>query len=226
MKKWTLLCLLFSVAVFGSENARTELKNVYDLYCRAASDINEHIPVLCELSRECSSVVEIGVREMNSIWGILQGLAESPSPNRKYIGIDLSYPSAGVFTLAERLSRENDILFQFIKGNDMMIDIEPTDLLFIDSLHTYLHLTYELEKFSPKVRKYIAMHDTIAPWGEMDETSYLPEAESKYPKEISRNKRGLWPAVVDFLHHHPEWELKERRLNNHGFTVLQRASGQ
>ena len=31
-------------------------------------------------------------------------------------------------------------------------------------MHTYCHLSYELDTFSPKVRKYIAMHDTSEPW--------------------------------------------------------------
>jgi len=93
-------------------------------------------------------------------------------------------------------------------------------LLFIDSLHTYCHLTYELEKFSPKVSKYIAMHDTS--WDPtIDDPAYYGDY-SEYPPEYDRTKRGLWPAVVDFLKRHPEWTLHERRLNNYGFTILKR----
>jgi hypothetical protein len=103
----------------------------------------------------------------------------------------------------------------------MYVDIEPTELLFIDSLHTYAHLTYELEKFSPKATKYIAMHDTSAPWGDTDDDEYHGDY-SEYPPEIDRTKRGLWPAVLDFLNKHPEWTLKERRENSHGLTILQR----
>jgi cephalosporin hydroxylase len=105
----------------------------------------------------------------------------------------------------------------------MTIEIPSTDLLFIDSLHTYCHLTYELEKFSPHVRKYIAMHDTSEPWGTVDDTEYGGDY-SEYPAAFDREKRGLWAAVEDFLSRHPEWRLLERRLNNHGFTVLERVS--
>ena len=112
-------------------------------------------------------------------------------------------------------------MFNFLQANDFLIDLEPTDMLFIDSWHTYRHLTYELETFSPKVSKYIAMHDTSPPWGYQDEPFYqgfIPE----YPAHINLEKRGLWPAVEDFLSNHPEWVLKKRYLNNCGFTILER----
>ena len=43
--------------------------------------------------------------------------------------------------------------------------------------------------------------------------------------EIDKNKRGLWPAIEDFLARHPEeWVLQERRFHNHGFAILKRIS--
>jgi hypothetical protein len=37
-------------------------------------------------------------------------------------------------------------------------------------------------------------------------------------------RKGLWPAVEEFLVDHPEWVLKERYTNNNGLTVLERVS--
>jgi hypothetical protein len=37
-------------------------------------------------------------------------------------------------------------------------------------------------------------------------------------------QKGLWPAIVEFLHEHPEWELKKRYINNNGLTILSRVS--
>ena len=82
-------------------------------------------------------------------------------------------------------------------------------------------MTYELETFSPKIRKYIAMHDTSAPWGDSDDDQYEDDY-SEYPDHYDRNKRGLWPAIEDFLSTHPEWTLMERRFDYHGFTILKR----
>lgn len=201
--------------------ASKELKNLFELYSKIPSDINEHLPVLYELATQCSSVTEIGIRSMVSTWGILEGLAESSFEDCSYLGIDIANPPQATLALAQRLAEAHGISFSFILENDMKINIPVTDLLFIDSLHTYAHLTYELENFSPQVQKYIALHDTSAPWGDVDDNEYHGNY-SEYPEEINRNKRGLWSAVEDFLNRHPEWNLKERRLNNHGFTVLYR----
>ncbi len=202
-------------------NPAAELAQQYGYSANQDSDIWEHVPVLRRLSAECSSVIEIGLRYMVSTWGILQGLADSAAGNRSYLGIDKVRPAEHTLQLAERLSEENGVLFRYLKADDMTIDLAPTEMLFIDSLHTYCHLSYELEKFSPKVSKYIAMHDTSEPWGEADDTVYYGDF-SEYPEWIDRSKRGLWAAVVDFLGRHPEWQLLERRTNNHGFTILRR----
>jgi hypothetical protein len=197
------------------------LRYQYDLHCMQSSDINEHIPTLRELASQCETVTEIGVGHVISTWGILQGLSESSFKNVAYRGIDLNYPSLERIYLAASLAKKNEIMFNFLQANDFLIDLEPTDMLFIDSWHTYRHLTYELETFSPKVSKYIAMHDTSPPWGYQDEPFYqgfIPE----YPAHINLEKRGLWPAVEDFLSNHPEWVLKKRYLNNCGFTILER----
>jgi hypothetical protein len=65
------------------------------------------------------------------------------------------------------------------------------------------------------------MHDTSEPFGDRDDNEYYGDY-SEYPTHIDRSKRGLWPAVEDFLKKHPEWTVHERYYNNHGFTVLKR----
>ncbi len=183
------------------------------------SDINEHLPLLEEIAKECESAIEIGVREAVSSWGVLKGLAENGKERKEYLGIDLNYPSELLLLMST--AEANGITFDFWKANDMEIEIPETDFLFIDSLHTYCHLTYELETFASKVKKYIAMHDTSDPWGNLDDECYTGNY-SEYPEHINRTKKGLWPAVIDFLKNHPEWKLKTRQYNNHGFTILER----
>jgi hypothetical protein len=160
------------------------------------------------------------MRDMVSSWGILQGLSESPSSHRSYIGIDISSPPSETLNAAQRLARAHGIQFTFLQANDMDVDIPETDFLFIDSLHTYCSFTYELEKFSPSIRKYIAMHDTSPPWESVDDSEYCGDF-SEYPDYIDKNKKRLWLAVEDFLHRHPEWKLAARYINCHGFTSLE-----
>lgn len=218
-----LLLICLPILCRADITAERQLQYRYVLAYNEPSDINEHVPALRALAMECSSVVEIGLRDMVSSWGILQGLSENPSASRSYLGIDISYPPFQTLSLAKELAEECGISFHFCQSNDMHVDIEPTEMLFIDSLHTYCHLTYELEKFSPKVSKYIAMHDTSEPWGDENEDVYYGDY-SEYPSEYDCTKQGLWPAVEDFLLRHPEWTLHERHLNNHGFTILKRTT--
>lgn len=200
-----------------------ELEAQYQLACTTPSDIYEHIPVLRSLASECSSVVEMGLRNMVSSWGILKGLSESKSSSRSYVGIDINSPPLPILNLAKELSQKNKISFVFCQGDNKDIDINPTEMLFIDTLHVYFQLAYELEKFSPKVSKYIALHDT----GDTDsyEDPYPFYGDRNiYPGLCDPSKRGMWQAVLDFLERHPEWVLQERRTNNYGFTVLKRVN--
>jgi hypothetical protein len=219
----TLLLIPSIVHTLRAENSPQErLLKMYRHYCTEKSDIYEHVPVLKNLASQCSSVTELGVRHMVSTWGILQGLSESTAAHPSYLGVDLEQPTPEhIFQQAQELSAANGISFEFLLANDRYIEIEETDMLFIDTMHTYCHLLEELLKFAPKTRKYIAMHDTSAPWGDKDADDYFGDY-SEYPAHFDRSKRGLWAAVEDFLKLHPEWYLYERRFNNHGFTILKR----
>ena len=212
-------------SLFSGRIQEPNLSNIYNFYAGlsvAECDIGEHMPVLRQLSKECPSVVEIGLGLIISTWGLLEGLSENSAIHRSYLGIDIALPPGYDLQLAKQQAEKNNIQFRFQRINDLhLTSLEPTDLLFIDSMHTYCHLTYELETFSPYVRKYIALHDTSEPWGDKDDNEYIGNY-AEYPSHYDRSKRGLWPAVVDFLGRHPEWELQERRLNCHGFTVLKR----
>lgn len=213
-------CLIVSNRHINA-SAQQALDTMYRTQCNTPSPIYEHIPVLKHIAQECSTVIEIGVYHMASTWGLLKGLSENGSNLKSYKGIDIAAPPSEILTKAKALAEGNGITFSFMEANDMLIEIDPAEFLFIDSLHTYCHLTYELEAFSPKISKYIVMHDTSAPWGDRDDDDYHGDY-SEYPAEIDRSKRGLWAAVEDFLSRHPEWSLVERRLNCHGLTILKR----
>ena len=214
--------LYYFPSLQGDQNTYyRDLIKQYDLHHQRPADINEHLPTLRRYAAECSSAVELGIRNIVSSWGIFLGLAESQSAHKSYLGVDIGRPEEDRFKLAEKLTTENGIHFQFWEKNDMHIDIEETDLLMIDTLHTYAHLTYELETFSPKIRKYIIMHDTSETFEYRDCLSYQGD-HSEYPAFINRTKKGLWTAVMDFLERHPEWKLHERYTNNNGLTVLKR----
>lgn len=221
---FALLCFQANASELTQKFPDPSLGKIYDYFAGLPvnlCDIGEHMPLLKQLAKECPTVTEIGLGLIISTWGLLQGLSENTASERSYIGIDIVIPDSDNLDLASRLAEEEGINFRFVIGNDLYLEIEPTDLLFIDSMHTYCHLIHELETFSPKVRKYIAMHDTSEPWGDKDDEEYTGNY-SEYPPQYDRDKRGLWPAISDFLSRHPEWSLQERHLNCHGFTILKR----
>ena len=213
------------LSVINQSYNYVDLDKLYSDACNNVTDINEHIPVHRQLALECSSVVEIGVRSMISTFGLLKGLSESGNENLKYTGIDLDMPPSETFNKSKQVCKQNNIEFNFIARDDMTIPVEEVgecDMLFIDSLHTYAHLSYEVETFSVLAKKYITFHDSSPPWESVDDHFYHGD-RSEYPEWIDREKRGVWPAIEDFLVRHPEWVLKERKTNNHGFTILEKA---
>jgi hypothetical protein len=60
--------------------------------------------------------------------------------------------------------------FTFIEGDVLKLEIEETDLLFLDTWHVYEQVRDELKLHANKVRKYICFHDIVS-WGEVGETA-------------------------------------------------------
>src|SRR5665647_1715751 len=116
--------------------------------CNTPSDINEHLPTLCEYSKKCSTVVEFGMRSVVSTWAFLYGLQFDKnsvlknSSNLSLISVDLNYDPK--IEEARKVANQINTNFIFILGNDIKIDIPQTDLLFIDTWHIYGHLKREL----------------------------------------------------------------------------------
>ena len=53
------------------------------------------------------------------------------------------------------IAKDNNVEYNFILEDTTKVKIEPTELLFIDTDHTYEHLKKELSLHSSKVSKWI-----------------------------------------------------------------------
>lgn len=164
-----------------------------------SDDILEHLDTLKDLASECEHVTEMGFRWGTSFSALLMG-----KPKRA-ITYDLYIPPEPMAKLYLAAQREG-IEAIFHQQDTLLANIEPTDLLFIDTLHTFAQLTDELKLHGNKARKYLAFHDTTS-FGDKGEDGTTP---------------GLWQAIDDFMENNPEWKLKARYTNNNGLTVLQR----
>ena len=177
----------------------------YNLQCRSQTDICEHLPTLRRYALECKHITEMGMRDACSTWAFLDA-----KPVRM-ISYDLETPSK--LEYIKGCCKEEGIDYEFRKESTLDAKIDETDLLFIDTLHTYDQLKMELDLHSNKVGKYMIFHDTET-YGEIGET---PGGAILNP-EI----KGLNYAIRKFLAKNKNWNIKEVFSNNNGLTILER----
>lgn len=162
------------------------------------SDINENLPILYELAKECKHVTEMGVRTGVSTRAFLNTDVELISYD-----IVLDSNVSKLFEIAKARGKK----VAYVQADTLKLEILETDLLFIDTLHTYSQLKKELSLHGNKAKKYLAFHDTIT-FGLKGEDGV--------------DKKGLLSAVIEFVVENPHWKFKVFKTNNNGMTVLER----
>lgn len=158
------------------------------------SDINEHIATMRKYADECNHITEFGVRVGLSTWAWLASKA-------KIIRcFDIENVKDNLKShFASAKATEKDFTFTCVSTISDTLKIEETDLLFVDTDHTYEQCSKELKMHGDKVKKYIIFHDT---------TMF-----------VELNK-----AIEEFLKENLNWKIKEVFTNNNGLTVLERTA--
>lgn len=170
-------------------------------YVRATetpSDINQNLPILHSLAKECNHITEMGVRSGVSTRAFLNTSATLHSYD-----IVLNPDVAKLFEVAKKQGKK----VQYTRADVLNIEIPETDLLFIDTLHTYKQLKTELALHGNKAKKWLAFHDTY---------TFGLNGEDKV------DKKGLLTAIIEFMVDNPHWVFKIHNTNNNGITVLER----
>lgn len=175
------------------------LQEIYESKCNETSDINEHLPVLKEYSSKCKHVTEFGVRSVISTYALMYGL---PKVLKSYDIDPIENHGTNRNDLIH-LGKENGVEFEFIVADTRNLEIEETELLFIDTWHVYDQLKCELDLHANKVSKYLIFHDTTT-FGAVGEGHPI----------------GLWPAIEEFLTNNKNWSIETRLENNNGLTIL------
>jgi len=142
-------------------------------------------------AKQVDSIVEFGVYSGLSTTAFLSG---SPKKLRSY---DITNEYLSVLPDLEFYATANNIDFKFKIADSLTIDIEETDLLFIDTVHKKKHTLEELRLHASKAKKFIMFHDTTA-----------------WP--------GVFEAAVEFLTNNHEWHIVEHCNQNSGLLVLKR----
>ena len=98
----------------------------------------------------------------------------------------------------------NGVDFEFRLETTLGNQIEETDLLFLDTDHTYKQVKSELDLHGNKSKKYIIFHDT---------TTFEFRG-------MNGDTIGIWPAIEEFLTNNKNWSIETRLENNNGLTIL------
>lgn len=180
------------------------LQKEYQIECDTESDINQHLPILYEAAQECNHITEMGVRNGSSTRAFLYA-----NP-KKYIAYDLHIdPKVNdLFKYCKSIGKD----YQYNQTDVLKVEIEETDLLFIDTYHCYEQLTQELKLHSNKVKKYIIFHDTY---------TYARKGESLQNQSFSGTK-GILYAIEEFLDENKNWKIVHDVDYNNGLIIIEK----
>lgn len=209
IKKIQLLIRNEYELLFGNETANVVAEKYFLERKETEIDIHEHLDTLQAYASKSDHITELGVRKIVSTWAFILG-----HPKR-LVSVDLVPPSQYLqdhdylMRVVNKVCKELNIDFSFVLGDTLQIDIEETDLLFIDTLHTYSQLIQELNRHGNKSRKWIILHDTES-------------CKDYFTNSVGVVEGGLQDAIDEFLHNNRNWFIKEVYTNNNGLTVLER----
>jgi len=174
------------------------LKEKYIELCDTESDINEHLPTLFKYGKKVNHITEFGVRKGVSTVAFLY------STPKELISYDITDRKFN-HELFKKMTPYST-KFTFIKANTLEISIKETDLLFIDTYHSYDQLSTELKLHGNKSKKYLIFHDTQT-YGFVG---------------MDKKEQGLQKAIHEFIQINKHWFLKDDFENNNGLIVLER----
>jgi len=182
------------------KNTTDQLTTALEHATRMPSDINEHLPLLSMLASQCIHVTEFGVRTGCSTLAFLHGLRTKRATLRSY---DINDHFGVYATMRPHTTTD----WVFTCGSTLEIPpIEPTDLLFVDTLHRYSQVQGELELHGDSVRRWIAFHDTET-FGTVGDDG---------------RRGGINEAISEWMAARPEWRVVYRTHRNNGLTVIER----
>ena len=177
-------------------DAPEELRQRFLEACARPTSIHQHLTVLRDTASGQKHVTELGTGEG---WSTLALLLVQPNTLVSY---DLGFQP--IVPTLERIKGRTDLYFYV--GHSHLVEIDYTDLLFIDTIHTYSHLKEELRLHAGKVLRFLVLHDTTT-FGEVGEDRQAP---------------GLWQAVLELMRDDPSWSVVCRHTHNNGLAVLKR----
>lgn len=186
----------FTIAADPTPKTST-IDDIYETVRTVKRDLDQHMPYLRTLAAMCQTVTEISKRRESLIAfsagrpnRLISYNTEAADPMVRQI-LDLSKEESSVITVENRTSDDID-------------SIDSTDLLFIDSKHTYPQLKKELEKYMERVNRFAVFHDTHA---------YATKSEDG-------SEGGLLTAIREWVESHPQSFIYHHTKDQYGLTII------
>lgn len=174
------------------------------------SSIHEHLNTLYMLTVEFNlkNIVELGTQFGNSTIALLYAAKEIEG---KVTTIDVD-PCK--FAREKILKLGLDSKCNFIQSDDTELEwSEPIDHLFIDSNHSYEHVSKQLKKYEPFLKKggIITLHDIV-----------MHEFDSEgNPTEKTSTTNSVMKAILDFINNRDDLKFY-KYFNCNGLGIIRK----
>ncbi len=178
-----------------------------DLYHKVKEqkrDLNEHADFLQFISGRVETIVELTCRRESTVF-LLSG---NPSHLISFQEENDPLLEQLKSILSTEVNNRKKISWTLYPTNhNNLQSIPECELLFLDTRHTYERLKKELTTYSPKVSKYIVIHDTHV---------FADRGED--------GKEGLSLAITEFIKENPEWYILYHTNHQYGLTTLSKVA--
>lgn len=159
----------------------------------SAKYVAPFMDIFYEYGLKCNGhIVELGVEYVNSAWAWLKVKPKKITLCDIYLNL-----ARHRLETYKELCKENGVELVLENKSSLDITIKDVDLLFIDSNHSYHHVSKELELHSEAVNKFILLHDHI-----------------KFP--------DVKKATDDFLKMNNKWKVHKTLDEWPGLNILER----
>lgn len=187
------------------------LEELYQQHCKSGTAIAAHLPRLRALAAGCTFVAEFGVKSGASSTALLLG-AEYVS---SFDIVESAQAKALKALVGDRWNYQIE--------DSRTVTAGSTDLLFIDSLHTYAQVQAELSRHADHVKRYLIFHDTIT-FGSVGAKGETGEQIWPYQRgqSVRLEALGIRPAIDELMIRDPTWRIVAHYTDSHGLLVLER----
>ena len=177
--------------------------------------ITQDIEFISQIVSECKSVVELGTGQS--------------AMDRVFLRYDVKLDTYDIEDcpdnfLEEAKSAGKDVTFH--KEDTLKVEIPETDILFVDSFHSYEQVKTELALHASKAKRYIIFHDTVLFANKNQGIVCDEESDIQLAAEsigiLEPTTKGIVPAIEEFLESHPEWSIVYNSKEGNGMIVIKK----